>query len=241
MTHSKRAFSLAGIRRDVLGILVLGGIGIAAGLQSGLIHQFAALTLRHEAVVFEYIAPVLCLLAVTALYVIGRRYGDLKADNRRRGRTDDQVSRFALSDALTGLANRPFFMSTLTTRLAGQHRDARRVAVLRLGLDGFRSVEDQHGQAVADMLLQAVAQRVKTVLGETDGFARFGADAFAIALAHQNANDLGRIVTRILAALDEPLVIGSLSCRIAAGLGVAVSSMETPLSAEDMVLSLIHI
>ena len=227
MTYPKRASRLAGIRRDVLGILVLGGIGIAAGVRSGLIHQFAALTLRHEAIIFEYIAPVLLLLAGAGLYVMGRRYADLKADRRRRGRTDDQASRFALSDALTGLANRHFFISTLTTLLAGQRRDARRIAVLRLGLDGFGSIEDQHGQAVA--------QRVKTVLRETDGFARFGADAFFIVLAHPNANDLGRIATRILAALEAPLAIGSLSCRVTGGLGVAVSTVETPLSAEDMV------
>ncbi len=235
MTFPKRALRLVGIRRDVLAILVLGGIGIAAGLQSGLIHAFAVLTLRHEAMVFEFIAPAVLLLTVAGLYEIGRRYADLKAHARRRGRSEDQASRLALSDALTGLANRHLFVSALATLLAGQRRDARSVAVLRLGLDGFNSIEDQHGPAVADMLLLAVAQRVKTVLRETDGFARFGRDEFFIALAHRNADDLGRIATRILAALEDPLAVGSLSCRVTAGLGIAVSSVETPLLAEDMV------
>ena len=235
MTHPKRALRLAGIRRDILLILVLGGIGIAAGLQSGLIHALATLTLRHEAVVFEYIAPVLCLLTATALYALGRRYADLKADSRLRGHTEEQTSRFALSDALTGLANRRLFTSTLNTRLAEQGRDDRGVAVLRLGLDGFRSIEDHHGQAVADMLLQAVAQRVKPVLRETDCFARLGADEFAIVVAQGNAHDLTRIATRIQAMLEEPFMIGGLVCGVAAKLGVAVSSPETPLSAEDIV------
>jgi diguanylate cyclase (GGDEF)-like protein len=234
MTPSKRAFRLTGIRRDVLWILILGGIGIAAGLQSGLIHQLAAMTLRHETVVLEYLAPILLLLVGTGLFVMGRRSADLKA-HRRRGRTDDPTSGLALSDAITGLANRRLFISTLTTLLAGQRRDDQRVAVLRLDLDGFAAVDDQHGQAVADMLLQAAVQRVKAVLRETDGFARLGADAFAIALTPANANDLARVATRILATLQEPFAIGNLLCRVTARLGVAVSSADTPLSAEDIV------
>ena len=235
MTHSKRASRPAGLRRDSLWILGLGGIGIAAGLQSGLIHQVATLTLRHEAVVFEYMAPVMLLLAGTGLYVMGRRYADLKADRRPRARTDDHTSRLALSDALTGLANRRLFTSTLTTALAGQPRDGHGVAVLRLGLDGFRSVEDQHGQAVADMLLQAVAQRVKTVLRQTDCFARLGTDEFAVALSQIDANDPARVATRILALLEEPFAIGGLLCRITAALGVAVSPAKAPLSADEIV------
>jgi diguanylate cyclase (GGDEF)-like protein len=235
MTPSKRASRPAAIRRDTLWILGLGGIGIAAGLQSGLSHQFAALALRHETFVFEYMAPVLLLLAGTGLYALSRRYAELKADRRRHGRPDDQSSRLALSDALTGLANRRLFTSSLTTLLAGQRRDDQRVAVLRLDLDGFRSIEDQHGQAVADMLLQAAAQRLKAVVRDTDCLARWGVDEFAIALVPANANDLARVATRILATLQEPFAIGSLLCRVTARLGVAVSSAETPLSAEDIV------
>ncbi len=235
MSRLKRAPRVPAIRRDVLWILMLGGIGIAAGLQSGLIHAFAATMLRHGTVAFEYVAPVLLLLTATGLYALGRRYAELKANIRLRARTDDQTSHLALNDPLTGLANRRLFMSTLNTLLAGQRRSDHRVAVLRLGLDGFRAIDEQHGEAVADMLLQAVAKRVKTVLRETDCLARLDADEFAIVLAQVDTNTLARIAARVLATLEAPFAVGSLPCRVTAALGIAVSSAETPLSADDLV------
>ena len=221
MTPSKRALRLTGLNRDVLWILGLGGIGIAAGLQ-------------YEAAVFEYMAPVLCLLAATGLYVMARRNADLKAKSLRRAGAGDQ-SRFALSDALTGLANRRMFTNTLTARLAAQGQDGESVAVMRLDLDGFQSTDDQQGPAVADMLLQAVAQRVKAALREEDCFARLGAETFAILPKSAGPDDLARLATRILAALDEPFAIGSLTCDVAGALGIAVSSANMPLNAEAIV------
>jgi len=229
MTHTHRAPRFPGIRRDALWILMLGGIGIAASLQFDLIRLSP-----RGAVAFDAMAPALLLMAGAGLYVLGRRHVEPKTNNRRRGRAEDQTRQFALNDPLTGLADRRLFIGTINTLLAGQRRDSHSVAVLRLGLDGLRAIEDQHGDAVADMVLQAAAKRMRTALRETDGLARLDADEFAIALARVDANALGRIAARILAALDEPFTIGGVPCAVTGLLGVAVSSAEKPLGAEDL-------
>ena len=117
----------------------------------------------------------------------------------------DQMARH---DALTGLSNR----TAVRDDVAGALRRARRgqgLAVLYLDLDRFKIVNDTLGHPVGDSLLCAVADRMRTVVRDTDTITRLGGDEFAIAQSGaeqpQSADALAR---RLVDSISEPYDIG---------------------------------
>jgi PAS domain S-box-containing protein len=92
------------------------------------------------------------------------------------------LDRMAYHDALTGIANRALLVERITKGLhaAGQCCDA--LALLFIDLDGFKMVNDRWGHEAGDAVLVAIAQRLQSVVRETDTVARFGGDEFVIVL-----------------------------------------------------------
>ncbi len=82
----------------------------------------------------------------------------------------------AATDPLTGLGNR----SALRRRLDAATGD---VTLVAIDLDGFKPVNDVHGHATGDEVLQVVAERLRSVVREDDLVVRFGGDEFAVVLA----------------------------------------------------------
>jgi len=98
-----------------------------------------------------------------------------------RQRTQQQLSRLAITDQLTGLPNRALFVDRLQHTLA--HLDEGRACVLFVDLDGFQDTNDALGHAAGDELLRAVAARLVSTVDEGCTVARFGGDEFAILCA----------------------------------------------------------
>lgn len=94
-----------------------------------------------------------------------------------------QVHNLALTDALTGLANRPALMDALA-RAIGQGAV---FCVLCLDLDGFKGLNDSQGHAVGDLALTEVAQELRLACGPGDVAARLGGDEFCLLLASDEA------------------------------------------------------
>jgi diguanylate cyclase (GGDEF)-like protein/PAS domain S-box-containing protein len=116
------------------------------------------------------------------------------------------LAQLAMSDALTGLANRSHFM-TAADRAAKQAAETGgKVAVLLLDVDDFKQVNDSAGHDAGDALLRAVAVRLQASVRPGDVVARLGGDEFAVMLTglHSEA-DLQAILDRVLARLREPL------------------------------------
>ena len=79
-----------------------------------------------------------------------------------------------------GLPNRAAFLDRLDLAFARAKRGANPFAIHYLDLDRFKDVNDTLGHPVGDRLLQAVAERLKACVRETDMVARFGGDEFAV-------------------------------------------------------------
>lgn len=94
-------------------------------------------------------------------------------------------SRAASIDHLSGLYNRRQFLDIASDTLNDQRRNRRLAALLFIDLDRFKSVNDSLGHEVGDLLLQAVAGRIRRWLGSEDVAARFGGDEFVILLADE--------------------------------------------------------
>jgi diguanylate cyclase (GGDEF)-like protein len=93
-----------------------------------------------------------------------------------------QVERLALTDALTGLPNRPALQGALRAALARQRRDTKPFSLLYLDLDGMKRVNDVLGHAAGDAALRAVSAQLRGCMRQEDVVARIGGDEFAAVL-----------------------------------------------------------
>ncbi|MBT2339688.1 MULTISPECIES: sensor domain-containing diguanylate cyclase [Pseudomonas] len=95
-------------------------------------------------------------------------------------RVEEELRALSVTDALTGIRNRRYFQERLTSEMARVERGSGGLAVIMLDIDHFKRINDQHGHAVGDRVLQAVCQRVAQRLRRTDVFCRLGGEEFVV-------------------------------------------------------------
>ncbi len=159
------------------------------------------------------VLAILTLVAATAR--LGRAYRQLVilAETKREARTDE----------LTGLANRRFFFGTLQARIeeSGGLAD---LAVLMVDLDRFKEINDSLGHQVGDDVLRQLGPRFSAVVGPAGTLARLGGDEFGVIVTPlASVAEATRLADRIRDALTQPLLIGGMSMRVDASIGIAVS------------------
>jgi len=136
-------------------------------------------------------------------------------------------------DAVTGLPSRMLFQDRVQSRLAVL--GDRILALHCIAIDGLRPARDKLGQAGIDQLLKIVAQRLTTVLSESDMATRFESDDFAVLQANPGSiEDVESQARRIADTVAEPFVIGDLSIALAANIGIAVGPLDGSI-AEDLI------
>ena len=109
-------------------------------------------------------------------------YEGTNEDITARKAAEERIQFLAYYDALTGLPNRTLLLDRMGKALAGARRQKCKIALLFLDLDGFKIINDSLGHSVGDLLLQEVAERLKTWGREQDTVARLGGDEFLIML-----------------------------------------------------------
>ena len=136
-----------------------------------------------------------------------------------------QLDYLAYYDSVTGLANRSLFHERLGQGLAAAGREDRKLALVILDIERFKTINDTLGRQAGDALLKQVADRMAGYATDIAWLARIGADHFAIMAPDlQNVDDLGRFVEKRLEKFfGPPFRIGETELRIAAKLGIAVS------------------
>ncbi len=140
-----------------------------------------------------------------------------------RKNEEARMRRMAHEDALTGLPNRVLLGDRLRQAIRSAGRDGHKVAVVYFDLDRFKPVNDTHGHAVGDRLLQLVARRLRAGLRESDTLARVGGDEFVVLLPRcAGSEDAATVADNILAQLNQPFEDGELTHRISGSLGIAL-------------------
>ena len=111
------------------------------------------------------------------------QYVALFADITVRHQMEDKVKQLAFVDPLTKLPNRRTLSDRLTQAMASSKRSGRFGALMVLDLDNFKPLNDAHGHAAGDLLLEAVAARMLACVREVDTVARIGGDEFVVLLS----------------------------------------------------------
>ncbi|MBL7257533.1 putative bifunctional diguanylate cyclase/phosphodiesterase [Paractinoplanes lichenicola] len=139
-------------------------------------------------------------------------------------RQSAELTRAAMSDALTGLASRRRFELALTDALA-----AGRPQMALLGLNGFKNVNDELGRPVGDRVLELLAERVAALAPESSVVARLGGDEFAVLLPSASADEIRVVAATLSSALGAPVAVGGHELYVGVAIGLAGGRGLTPV------------
>jgi diguanylate cyclase (GGDEF)-like protein len=164
-----------------------------------------------------------------------------------RKAAEKQIEHLAYYDTLTQLPNRRLFLDRLQQALAGCARSGRKGALLFIGLDNFKILNETAGHDVGDQLLVEVARRIAGCVRNGDTAARLGGDEFVVLLEESNdcireaAAQAKEIGERILAALNQPYSIAGRLHHSTPSIGVtlfidAVDSLDELLKQADIAM-----
>jgi diguanylate cyclase (GGDEF)-like protein/PAS domain S-box-containing protein len=139
---------------------------------------------------------------------------------------ESKLERQALSDPLTGVANRALFMDHLELAAvrAGQGRP---FAVLLADLDGFKWINDALGHHAGDAVLVEIAARMESCARRSDTIARLGGDEFALLLDDAGPADAATMADRILDVLRQPVRIAGTDLHVGISIGIACPESDT--------------
>jgi diguanylate cyclase (GGDEF)-like protein len=151
-----------------------------------------------------------------------------------RKQAEERLAYLAQYDHLTGLANRTLFKDRLTQSLARADRNNEQVALMFLDLDNFKVINDTLGHDAGDIILQAVAERLKKCVRVTDTVARLGGDEFIIILDGLPKSDVPVIVAqKIINVLAPPFHVGEREVFITTSIGISLYPMDAK-NAKDL-------
>lgn len=141
----------------------------------------------------------------------------------------------ALNDALTGLPNRESFRLTLERAVHRSQRPGNGLALLFIDLDNFKQINDNHGHAAGDLVLQTVAQRLRDLLRPGDTVARLAGDEFALLLAAPADEPVARRVAgQVVQAVPQPIARDDEWLRVSVSVGVTLVPRDASTPAEAM-------
>ena len=167
-----------------------------------------------------------CLVTVMAKrnekkQIVG--YQGIIRDITATKQAEETIRHMAYHDALTGLPNRILFNDRLTMAMANAQRAEKNAAVMMLDLDKFKQVNDVLGHKIGDLLLKAVAERLKKTLRKSDTVARMGGDEFMIILpeiAHEY--DAGMVAEKIIEVFQRPFRLETKELSVTTSVGVSI-------------------
>ncbi|MBR0567652.1 EAL domain-containing protein [Azoarcus sp. L1K30] len=145
------------------------------------------------------------------------------SDITERKRAEAAIQHLAHHDTLTGLDNRFSLGVRLKQAIAGARRMERRVGVLFLDLDRFKTINDSLGHHVGDALLVQVASRLRETVRETDIVARLGGDEFVVVFQGlHDQNDAALAAGKILSRLSEPYELDEVVLHTTPSIGISL-------------------
>ncbi|SDO79630.1 diguanylate cyclase/phosphodiesterase with PAS/PAC sensor(s) [Halomonas shengliensis] len=146
-----------------------------------------------------------------------------------------QLEYLAHYDALTGLPNRVLLADRLGQAMAHEQRLGRRLAVVYLDLDGFKSINDRFGHAAGDHLLVSLAQRLREVIREGDTLSRLGGDEFVAVLVDLTDPRLVEpLLRRLLEVAAQPVWYEGQRLAVGASLGVTFYPQAEGIEADQL-------
>ncbi|MCX7677724.1 MAG: PAS domain S-box protein [Spirochaetes bacterium] len=146
-------------------------------------------------------------------------------DISRRKETEEMLTSYIFYDQLTKLPNRDMFINKLKTEIIKSNRRDRRkfFAVMCVGLDRFKNINEMHGATIGDHLLQKIAEKLKTSFREDDLVARLDGDKFIILFSEIGSPErVAELVQKTYAIFADPFIVDGHVFMITISIGVSI-------------------
>lgn len=134
----------------------------------------------------------------------------------------ERVRHLAYYDQLTGLPNGSLMRERVNQLVFSSQRERREFALLFIDLDNFKQVNDTLGHHVGDLLLQTVAQRLRSSVRELDTVARMGGDEFVVILPDVDQVAAQRVARKIIGQVTASYGIASHKINVTTSLGISM-------------------
>lgn len=137
-----------------------------------------------------------------------------------------QIHKLALTDPLTQLGNRRYFLDNMEKVISSNGRYEEQAAILLIDLDGFKKINDTHGHEAGDALLIEVATRLQALVRYEDVVARLGGDEFVILLQRMYGNSITnreivqQIGIELIGIINQPFHFNGKVLTVGASIGV---------------------
>jgi diguanylate cyclase (GGDEF)-like protein/PAS domain S-box-containing protein len=155
-------------------------------------------------------------------------------DISERKHLEDELKRRAITDSLTGIANRAYFLEQGNQQFQLSKRYGHRLSVMMIDIDFFKKINDTYGHHVGDIALQAMTEICVDTLREVDIFGRMGGEEFAVALPSTAVEGAAMVAERLRAIIEQadvPIGDGR-NIKFTVSIGVAQATRED-VSIED--------
>lgn len=152
--------------------------------------------------------------------IIGRVFSFRDVTKRKKM---EELLRFqATHDALTSLPNKTLLFDRITQVISLSRRNTHKAAILFFDLNRFKLINDSYGHDMGDILLQAIAERLKHCIRDSDTISRWGGDEFVILITSlKNYDDVIPIIEECLDSLGETVFIGTHNISVTTSVGVS--------------------
>ncbi len=132
------------------------------------------------------------------------------------------LEHIAMHDSLTALPNRYQLMGNLQAMCETFRSEGAIFAVMMLGLDRFKEINDTLGQKTGDDILKKFGQRLRILLRDHDTVARYASDEFAVVLQHTNREEALYVAHKIRNDMELPFEVDGINLSISCSIGIAL-------------------
>lgn len=183
---------------------------------------------RYTSDVRNVVVSTFAILLLVMLAVFGCSFFVIRRMTDRLREAEAELQRIAVTDPLTGIANRRQIVHRAAEEFARQVRKKQQrqevpgLGMVMVDVDHFKRINDTYGHGAGDDVLREIASRIGSVLRPYDTVGRYGGEEFLVILAETALDEARHIAERIRRRVaDEPVVVDNQVIQISASLGIA--------------------
>ena len=156
-------------------------------------------------------------------------------DVSERKKAEQKLEHLAITDPLTGIANRRQFFVQAERFISQVRKPSFKVAALMIDIDHFKATNDNFGHAAGDIVLHDAAQRIRANLRTSDICGRYGGEEFSALLSEVSEQEILQVADRLCKSIAAaPFRVGDAEIKVTISLGISL--MDSPATSLDTLL-----
>lgn len=226
--HTPYVRQIRGLAAVVMGFAIVGmhytGMAAANFPEGSFCGALAGGGLQGDGLVYLVLITTLAVLAVALLTSVLDARLEARTAELARSLTlaNQELTQLALHDTLTDLPNRTLLADRIEQAIAKVAEQGGCFALMFIDLDGFKPVNDAFGHHIGDLLLKAVAARLRGHLHSQDTLARIGGDEFVLLVELREPNDAMDVAVKQVNLVSRPFRVAEHDLQLTASLGIVL-------------------